>query len=396
MTKHHSLVTAALTYLVRKLPEHIPWFGELFNLTISVIRCFTNQIIRIRIETMTTENLDDTHPTPVEDDAEIIDEGETQPVEAVADTIEDVAPEPVQRKRVSWVWWLILAVLILVGVVAISGLFGYWNGIEIRQAFEATQVALVAEEQFDLGIQNMEEGRFYIAQQHLKYVIELDPNYPGVIDKLTEVELILNATATPTPEPTLTSTPIPFTPTPDSRGEAELFAQAEDFIRNEDWSEAIETLETLRKRNPEYRAIDIDGMFYLSLRQRGVQKISQGSLESGIYDLTLAERFGILDTEADSWRTWSQYYIRGASFWEVDWGQAVYYFEQVAPMFPNMHDGSFWTASQRYKEALTQYAIALEFQQEWCQAEQVYINLRDYTGDASLDEKILEVADICR
>jgi len=357
---------------------------------------FTNQIFHIKIKHMDMENLEETHPTPVEnEDQAPIDAGEAEPEPTISEIPEEGIPVPRQRKRVSWVWWFLLAISILVGVVAISGLVGYWNGIQIRQAYEATQIAVAVEEQFQLGIKNMEEGRFYIAQQHLKYVLELDPNYPGVIDKLTEVELILNATATPTPQPTPTVTPIPFTPTPDSRGEAELFAQAEDFIRNEEWSEAITTLETLRKLNPEYRAIDIDGMLYLSLRQRGVQNISQGNLETGIYDLSLAERFGILDTEADSWRTWAQYYLRGASFWEVDWGQAVYYFEQVAPMFPNMHDGSFWTASQRYKEALTQYAVALELGQEWCLAEEQYIKLRDYTGDQSLEEKIAEVADKC-
>ena len=345
---------------------------------------------------MTMENFDEKEPIPVENNALPPDEEEQLSAEVDNKLSGNDLIPPEKRKRISWIWWFIIALLIFVAAVVISGLFGYWDGIKTRQVYEATQSALVAEEQFNLGIQNMEEGNYYIAQQHLKYVIELDPNYPGVIDKLTEVELILNATATPTRAPTPTLTPVPFTPTPDLRGEAELFAQAEDYIRNEEWSSAIETLETLRKRNPEYRAIDIDGMLFLSLRQRGVQKISAGSLESGIYDLSLAEKFGILDTEADSWRTWAQYYIRGASFWEVDWAQAVYYFEQVAPMFPNMHDGTFWTASQRYKEALTQYAIYLEQQEDWCEAEQVYIKLRDYTGDHSLDDKIATVADICR
>jgi len=372
-------------------------FLNLVKLAHRIRSCFTFRIFRIRIGRMTTENIDETHSTPVGD--------ETHPVPVAADeepgNIDYERPEDdilatKGRKRVSWIWWLLLGILALVGVVTISGLFGYWNGIQIRQAYEATQVALVADEQFNLGVQNLEDGRFYIAQQHLKYVLELNPNYPGIIDKLTEVELILNTTATSTPAPTATSTPVPITPTPDSRGEAELFAQAEDFIRNEDWTAAIETLETLRKRNPEYRAVDIDGMLYLCLRQRGVQKISEGNLEGGIYDLSIAERFGILDTEADSWRTWSQYYIRGASFWEVDWYQAVFYFEQVAPMFPNMHDGSFWTASQRYKEALTQYAEALVLKESWCEAEEQYIKLRDYTGDESLNETIDILADDCR
>lgn len=358
---------------------------------------FTKPVFRIRIGRMTMDNLDETHPTPVDKDTHQTKVNDSpQPTRSGDVTPKGDLPVPKKRRRATWFWWFLLAFFALIGVVAVSGLFGYWNGIRLRQEFEATQVAVAAEEYYRLGLENMEAGRYYIAQQQFQYVIELNPNYPDVPNKLAEVMLILNATATPTPAPTATPTPIPITPTPDTRGEGEIFAQAEDYIRNEDWSAAIETLESLRKLNPEYRAIDIDGMLYLSLRQRGVQKISDGNLEGGIYDLSLAERFGILDTEADSRRVWAQYYIRGASFWEVDWGQAVYYFEQVAPMYPNMHDGSFWTATQRYKEALTNYAEWLEDQGMWCEAEEQFIKLRDYTGDSSLDEVIEIVADQCR
>lgn len=351
--------------------------------------CFTKPIFRIRIGRMKTENTEETSMGEDRDDL-VSGSEETQL------SLEEQAQKPKRKKRASWIWWTLLALSILIAVVAISGLLGYWNGIRIRQAFEATQVASVVDEYFNLGIQNMGEGRYFVAKQQFEYVIQLDPSYPGVTEKLAQVMLIMNATATPTPAPTATATPIPVTPTPDTRGEAEIFAQAEDYIKNEEWSAAIETLETLRKLNPEYQAIDIDGKLYLCLRQRGVEKISEGNLEGGIYDLSLAERFGILDTEADSWRTWAQYYIRGASFWEVDWSQAVYYFEQVAPMFPNMHDGTFWTASQRYQEALTEYAKQLEAQEYWCDAEEQYIKLQNLTGDPSLDETIAIVADNCR
>jgi len=338
---------------------------------------------------MMNENLDETHPTQVG--------AETQPtpVDFIRQPTE-VQPAP-KRRRAAWFLWVLLAIAILTGAVAIGGVFGYWQGIAVRQAFESTQVAMAVGDQFALGAQDIEAGRFEVARQRFQYIVELDPDYPGVIEKLTEVELIINATATPTlVPPTPTPTIRVVTPTPDLRGEAELFAQAEDYIRNEQWSEAIETLENLRKKNPEYQAIDIDGMFYLSLRQRGIRKIGRGDLEGGIYDLSLAERFGILDAEADSWRTWAQYYIRGASFWEVDWGQAVYYFEQVAPTFPNMHDGSGWSASQRYLEALIGYAQYLGSIDQWCQAEEQYIKAHEYSGDPTLLETIENVADMCR
>ena len=340
-----------------------------------------------------SENLEQTHPTPVGDEPQPMPvSDETQVTPSVEITQETETSK--KRRRVSWFWWFLLAVTILVAVVAVSGFLGYQDGITQRTSYEVTQVALTLNEQFDLGVQDIEAKRYEIARQRFEYILQFEPGYPGVTDKLTEVLLVLNVTATPTPVPT--ATPIPVTPTPDLRGEAELFAQAEDLIRNEEWSEAIQTLETLRKKNPEYRAIDLDGMFYLAFRQRGTKKITAGDLESGIYDLTLAERFGPLDTEADGLRTWARYYITGASFWEVDWAQAVYYFEQVAPAYPNMQDGSGWFASQRYKEALTHYAEWLDGQGDYCSAEQVYIKLRDYTGDPAYDDIIFVTADKCR
>ncbi len=316
--------------------------------------------------------------------------GEPYPIDLDMGAIDE---QPKHRRRMGL--WFVGGFIILLLVIGVGALLGYYRGIENRTNLEATQIAAAVEEQYILGLQNMEEGNYELARRRFDYVIGLNPDYPGVIEKQAEVLLIINATATPTPEPSPTPTQA-ATPTPDTRGEEELFAQAEDYILNEEWDNAIQTLENLRKRNPDFRAIDVDGMLYVSLRNRGIRKISFGELESGIYDLTLAEGFGPLDTEANSWRTWARYYITGASFWEVDWGQAAYYFGQVAPMTPNMQDGSGWTASARYIEALQNYAEQLVDQEEYCAAEEQYILLYEATGDESLEEIIDEVADICR
>jgi hypothetical protein len=45
-------------------------------------------------------------------------------------------------------------------------------------------------------------------------------------------------------------------------------------------------------------------------------------------------------------------YIQGASFWELDWLQAVNYFGEVARLTPNLRDGSNMTANERYRVAL--------------------------------------------
>jgi len=304
----------------------------------------------------------------------------------------DISPEGGKRpSKLLKRGGIFLAFLI---IIAISALLGYQRGISLRTNAEASQITQVVDEQFSLALFDIEAGRYEIARQRLEYVAELYPGYPGLTGKLADVLIILNATATPTPAPTptVTPTPLPVNVIP----ETSLFSQAEEHLANQDWDLTISTLEILRKQSPDYRSIDVDGMIYISLRQRGIEKISAGNLEGGIYDLTLAEGFGVLDTEAAGWRTWATLYITGASFWEVDWGQAVFYFEQVASMTPNLHDGSGWTASQRYLEALLDYANYWEELGKWCKAEEQYIVAYAYTEDPTLLELIEFTADKCR
>jgi hypothetical protein len=60
-------------------------------------------------------------------------------------------------------------------------------------------------------------------------------------------------------------------------------------------------------------------MYYFSLRNYGYHLIQQGNLEGGIYQLTLAERFGPLDRDSNGVREGARYYLIGASFWELNW-----------------------------------------------------------------------------
>jgi tetratricopeptide (TPR) repeat protein len=337
---------------------------------------------------MDTENLDETMPTPVGDETI-----QTTPVSDPA------SPEPEKtssKRSISWLVAGFVAVAALVFFVALGAFLGYRQGIKERTQFEVVQVESAVQEQYDLGVQDIEAGRYEIARQRFEYVLENDPNYPGVTDRMAEVLLILNATATPTAvPPTLPPTEIPLTPTPDLRGEAELFNHAENLIADRQWTEAIEVLETLRMKNPEYRAIDVDGMFFVAYRNRGAENIGAGNLEEGIYDLTMAEQFGVLDTQANGYRTWARYYLTGASFWGLDWKQAIYYFEQVAAQYPNMHDGTGWTASQRYIEALAGYADWLGSQGKWCGAEEYYNAAYELSGNEAYREARDIASDNC-
>ncbi|MBP1702556.1 MAG: hypothetical protein H6Q38_1663 [Chloroflexi bacterium] len=365
---------------------------------------------------MTDDNLDDTLPTlissgltkstPPEDSSldvtqptagqraeespssPITEPGEAPPLPEQSD---NSALPPEKKKRSRWALIPLAGIIILLIIAVLSGMAGYRSGITIRTDAEKTLVSQQAREQYELGLQDIEMGFFERARQRFEYVIRLDPSYPGAADQLALVLLEINTTATPTLVPTPT-----LTPTPDTRGIDGLFDTATQQLANADWDGAYESLLRLRKQDPTYHAVDIDGMLFLVLRNRGMDKIAmQADLEGGLYDLALAARFGPLDNEAQGYMNWTTLYLTGASFWDLDWRQVVYYFEQIAPQLPYLKDGSGLTAIERYRLGLIGLGDTLMREGDACTAVEKYQLALSYGADPEVDLALAEAVEAC-
>jgi hypothetical protein len=275
---------------------------------------------------------------------------ETQP-----SNLSDTQPRKIKKKPLRAGFWISL--LILISALALGTTAGYGEGVRERVDAQKTAVAKSLGEQFTLVQQDFDAGRYDVARQRLEYILQQDASYPGAAAKLADV--LVKQSITPSPVPTATST---ITPTPDLRNQETIFAQAQQQAQSKDWTGLLGSLDSLRKADPAYKVVIVDGLYYTALRNRGVDQIMGQSayakttnLEGGIYDLTLAERFGPLDGYADGLRNFARMYITAASFWDVDWPQAVNYFRQIAQFAPNLRDASNITASQRLHDALLKY-----------------------------------------
>ncbi len=288
--------------------------------------------------------------------------------------------------------WAIVAVVLLALIAGGSAYAGYNSAIKERLRNQSAQAASEAASQYILAQQDIALGHYDRARQRLEYIIQLDPQYPNASEQLAQVLTQQRITATPTQAPTPT-----LTPTPDYRGRDDLFAQAQSLLTGKDWTGTIDTLLLLRKNYPDYLAVKVDDMLFVALRNRGIDKIAnQRDLEGGNYDLTLAERFGPLDAEANNWREWADLYIRGASYWDVDWAQAVYYFSQVADAVPNLSDSSGWTAANRYRDALLGYGDWLANQAKWCEAQAQYDTYMSLLADPQVEPTAAYASDKCQ
>ena len=254
--------------------------------------------------------------------------------------------------------------LIIILAVAILG--GYSSGLGIRKSNQSSLIMQQLGEQYQNTLIDIQFGRYEIARQRLEWIIQNDPTFPGAQEKLTEV-LVLSNRPTPTLTPSLT-------PTPDFSGAQEAFTRAQQLIAAQDWPGAIGALDQMRKLDPTYQQSQVDGMYYFALRNYGYSLITQqGNLEGGIYQITLAERFGPLDRDANGIREGARYYIIGASFWELDWKQALTYFDQVYRGWSGLWDGTY-TATQRFQIASMRYGDELFADGLFCDALTQYQN----------------------
>src|SRR5215208_244756 len=265
----------------------------------------------------------------------------------------------------------------LIFILMLAILAGYGSGLSIRKANQSSTISQQLGEQFQYALVDIEFGRYANAKQRLEFIIGKDPTFPGAQEKLTQVLVLMN-------QPTPTITPS-LTPTPDFSGAEQAFTQAQQLITAQDWPNAIGTLDQIRKLDATYKTGQVDGMYYFALRNYGYDLITkQGNLEGGIYQFTLAERFGPLDRDAAGLREGSRFYLIGASFWELDWAQSLLYFNQIAGY--GLWDGTM-TVAERIQIASMRYGDQLLAAGDPCGAVDQYTNAQRI---AALDKQAQE------
>nr|NIW49335.1 hypothetical protein [Gammaproteobacteria bacterium] len=282
--------------------------------------------------------------------------------------------KPPSKKGGGWLNFLMAAVLFIGAILlmgAVSGWLGYQDGQKEHYARVTVTVEAYLAGQLVQAVDDVANGNYPLAQERLEYVLSVKPNYKPAVDLLNDLNLLLNVTSTPTAVPA-TLTP---SPTPDLRPAEEMFNSVLSLISIGQWNVALDTLANLRKTNPDYKIVEVDGLIYLSLRNRGIDKILNQDLEGGIYDFLLAEQFGPLDGETENYRTWARLYLLGNAFWGADPEQAAYYYGQLVSAAPSITDASGVSAFYRYWASLLQIAENLAKEEKWCDASEGMVHV---------------------
>lgn len=315
---------------------------------------------------MVSKKIEDTQPIKINSPEEF---SENDPVPT---DLSDTQSIKIKPKR----WKSIVLGLFLILFFAIGGgSIGYFSGIKQRISQENEEVITQAAVHFQYGIQQLDAGNYELARIQLEYVLQIYPDFPGIKEKYVEVMVKLANGSVPTDQI------IQPTQTVDTRGAEALFNQALQEIQTQQWPLAIQSLEALRNEDYTYRTVEVDGMYYTTLRYRAVELIvNEGNLEEGLYFLALLKKYAPLDHDAVNYESWARLYLTGASFWDIDWPQVVNYFGQLAAAFPYLHDGTGWTATDRYLKGSEYYGDLLAGEGKHCEAFQQYQNILNYSA----------------
>jgi tetratricopeptide (TPR) repeat protein len=298
-------------------------------------------------------------------------EDETTGLEPDLDNQQPVNLEakPRKKRRSKWVW---LGILIFVLLIALGVVFGYRNGVQRRLANEKAILMEQISLQLEWTYKDMDAGRYENAKARLDYIIEKYPEFPGIEDLMAQVIGKMNEPV-PTPTQIVIATIEPgVTATPDFRGGEEKFAQLTQHIDNEEWDLAVQTVQSLKENNFDYRTIEVDGLYFIALRNRGIQRIWAGELEQGMYDLTVAAELGALDSQAAGAESWATTYLTGASYWDINWPGAVEIFGQLYAQSPYFSDSTGMTTAERYRIALYRLGDLFAAQGDYCTASSYY------------------------
>lgn len=248
-------------------------------------------------------------------------------------------------------------IVIVFGMVGMAYL-GYRAGVRQSAAAVATAVADEVQLQYSLAVQDMEIGQPGVAVQRLDHILQVNPDFPGAAQMLVEARKATGGVGLRAARPTAI-----LVPAEEPLSVEEINHLLVGAYKQGEWSEAVRWASALKAAVGQHRSSNVDSMLFVSLRNRGIERIDSGVLELGLTDLEHAEQILALDDVALQRRRWASLYLSGLVFWDLNWQLAIdnlYILNQIAP--------NFLDTRSLLLEAYVTYGDALLQSQESCLA----------------------------
>lgn len=307
---------------------------------------------------------------------------------------EESEPRQGSRRFVRGVGLSLIVISGLLGWFLLVGFFAWQRGQDLLVERQQEELLNQLERQVDLAREDINQGNYNLALRRLEWVLEREPTDSEAQTLQEEARRRLSAFLTPSPEPVTTTAP---TPTPEP---ADPLASIDDpetelqriqrLMNQERWQEAASALVTFQIHLPDYERRETDRLLYDAYLNLGLELIDGPQVELGMYYLAQAESLGDLPQEAEDRRSWAELYLQGIAFYGVNWDVSAFYFRNLCLAAP-----FYQSSCERLYEVLVNFGDQNAAVMEWCPAQQLYEEARQYANSQALAGKIAQAQAGC-
>lgn len=255
----------------------------------------------------------------------------------------------------------------MLAMVVGSGVAGYYQGLRDQEE----RTLETAQLHFSRGQQNLTAKKYDLAIAEFEYVLQIAPDFPRAPEMLAETRRRMQIVPTATLQPQVVD-----------RAIDDLFQQGQAAFQAKDWGKAADLLVQVRAIDPAYEKASVEDMLFTARFNNGMQLLSSGQLEEGIFYLDEAAELRPLDQNAILQRQLASMYITASGYWGVNWQKAIERFTELYAIAPGYRD-----TGRRLIEAYVNYGDQYVKEQDYCPAEQVYVSVLKFGANANIQAK---------
>jgi tetratricopeptide (TPR) repeat protein len=267
---------------------------------------------------------------------------------------------------------LLAFICVVVAYLAI-GSAAVYQGLQERTAMTQQE----AEVHYQRGLEHVQKGDYELAIAEFEHALRLDATHRQAREALRDAKTVAMA------QPTATSATL-------NQALSSILAEAESFVQQQMWPEAVERLSQLRDLDPDFETARVGEMLYETSYKLGMQLVQRGQLEEAgqAFERALQERPG--DAEASRQLDMVSLYKTAKTAWAVNWPEVVSSLEKLHGLAPDYLD-----VNDLLYQAHEGYGDDLAAQVSWCEAETQYSQAAMLRPGAAIQDKQADAKQRC-
>ncbi|MGB8645030.1 MAG: hypothetical protein WCF84_07315 [Anaerolineae bacterium] len=279
----------------------------------------------------------------------------------------------IARSRNLLPWWIILSIAALGLVVLVPVALGVYVGQQER----ADNLHRLAETHFQQALAYESENYTELAIAELEIAVKFDPNYQEAGSRLQTLKSKNSPNGAATPNSATIAD--------------QLWGRAQGAFQQQQWSDAIDYLEEIRRADETYRAAEVKDLLTQAYMNGGKQSLQMGQIDQAKARFDALVTFDPTNAQAKLLSARSALYLDGVDTLDTNPQGAAVSLQQLYQQDPNFYD-----VKKQLLNAFTLYGDAANKQGAYCIAAREYDQAVKLGADSSVSARLTQANASCR